>query len=790
MVTAAVGEEVSPDVINEYNTFDNAKLLQTRSAGISDQRVALIDAILAGRAAGDAPLAPTEQVAQQFPERGMATVTSRQVGGISYDPYIRDAAGNPIGTALPPPGSTPESIRQSFAQANKVLAEKTIEKLRQGQTQELGQPIELEEQEQQPEKISISQRLQALVRRKPREEQPITITPGGKQIVIPPQLREERGTAQSMLLGDEGYEEIFKQQTDIPTLETEEVGEVIADIQQEQEPTFTERTAQRISETGFGQTFLGQNLIKNLGLTVESIRRDAERYERERQTPVKDIFKTGDLPGAIRSGFFKFGTGTGQLLEQVGVKQPTAEKIGEVVGSASLGVFFLAPTAPTTTQIQREIAEVSRVTLRGVTQEGTRTIQTQAAFDVQRAGRSVRGIVIAQSRAMVQRDSKSLIVTAARGQRLKSVLDITPISTKPLGQVRTIVGKGFKSVEITGVKARGDLFFTRTKGITTAEGIYKGAGVSQRFKDFIIQAGVTRGKQPSFSLGVFKIRTTTPTTTFTTTTSGARTNLNQIIQTQSVVMKSIALEQTRSAVRASVSIPIQTPLSIIPIVPPLKTKTITKITQPSAQSVTQITSQATNQVTKQITGVTTGQIFSQRVTQKTRTLQQQLPRELQIQKTQQVTRQLSIQKQIPKLLTIQRTFQVMKQTQKFFPMVRVPTPRVSKGILGFFKPKLVKQITPSAERFPVLLRRFGIFRVVGFGRTPMHAFAIGRQAARRTLGATFKVPSIKSPLKVPGFKTKKTKEGILFIEQPRFRLDVPSEVKEIQMFRGLKGGRR
>lgn len=38
-------------------------------------------------------------------------------GGVSYDPYLRDAQGNPIGTRVPPPGSTSESIATSIKAA-------------------------------------------------------------------------------------------------------------------------------------------------------------------------------------------------------------------------------------------------------------------------------------------------------------------------------------------------------------------------------------------------------------------------------------------------------------------------------------------------------------------------------------------------------------------------------------------------------------------------------------------------------------------------------------------------
>ena len=49
---AAVGEEVSANVIREYRRYDDRKLTLIRSQGISDQRVALINTILAERQTG------------------------------------------------------------------------------------------------------------------------------------------------------------------------------------------------------------------------------------------------------------------------------------------------------------------------------------------------------------------------------------------------------------------------------------------------------------------------------------------------------------------------------------------------------------------------------------------------------------------------------------------------------------------------------------------------------------------------------------------------------------------
>jgi hypothetical protein len=89
-------------------------------------------------------------------------------------------------------------------------------------------------------------------------------------------------------------------------------------------------------------------------------------------------------------------------------------------------------------------------------------------------------------------------------------------------------------------------------------------------------------------------------------------------------------------------------------------------------------------------------------------------------------------------------------------------------------------------KFPVLGRRFGEFKPVGVGRTKKEAFSLGTEWASKTLGATFKIPGTKAK-NITGFKTKKTKEGdILYIEEPKLRLRRKTEVKEIQLYRGLK----
>lgn len=106
----------------------------------------------------------------------------------------------------------------------------------------------------------------------------------------------------------------------------------------------------------------------------------------------------------------------------------------------------------------------------------------------------------------------------------------------------------------------------------------------------------------------------------------------------------------------------------------------------------------------------------------------------------------------------------------------------------FFRKRSTKSIT-SGMKIPVYLRRFGKFRIVGFGRTTGQAIGIGRKFAMEGLGRTFKIGGVKVPKSLPGFRTKKTKKGILFIEKTKTALSQAGEQAEIQMARALKGGK-
>lgn len=126
----------------------------------------------------------------------------------------------------------------------------------------------------------------------------------------------------------------------------------------------------------------------------------------------------------------------------------------------------------------------------------------------------------------------------------------------------------------------------------------------------------------------------------------------------------------------------------------------------------------------------------------------------------------------------------------------LPTPQLRFTLPeeGFITPRLRPRRIRGRRvgGFPVFLRRFGVFKPIGVGRTQQEALQIGSQAAERTLATTFKVPTAKA-VTIPKFTTKLTRQGPLFIEQRRFRLDAPSEIAELQFFRRKKkrkGGRK
>jgi hypothetical protein len=114
---------------------------------------------------------------------------------------------------------------------------------------------------------------------------------------------------------------------------------------------------------------------------------------------------------------------------------------------------------------------------------------------------------------------------------------------------------------------------------------------------------------------------------------------------------------------------------------------------------------------------------------------------------------------------------------------KTPTPFT----FGFKGLKLPKQ---TFGRFPVMVRRFGRWKTIGFGSTPKQALLIGKGYSQKTLGRSFYVPGIKQPKKIIGFRTKKEKGKQIFIEKTGkgliSTLGSQGEKQEIKRFRQMK----
>jgi len=151
------------------------------------------------------------------------------------------------------------------------------------------------------------------------------------------------------------------------------------------------------------------------------------------------------------------------------------------------------------------------------------------------------------------------------------------------------------------------------------------------------------------------------------------------------------------------------------------------------------------------------------------------------------TRQKTQSKQIQKVIT-ERV-----KTPVITPVIstKIPHQPTKLKIPFGFGSKKKSKVRIKRGRFGVSVKRFGKFKNVGFGSTKAEAINIGKSVVGKTLGATFRVEGLtKSPSKIKGFKKKKTKKGVVFIEQPKFRLSTGTELKEIQSFKNLQGGIR
>ncbi len=582
------------------------------------------------------------------------------------------------------------------------------------------------------------------------------------------QFRDPRtGTVQSLILGEEGFDIIDRTAVSIPSPFDDPISD-----------------AERIRLERLDRIAERQNLPlgERLGLAYRSA---APTEGPSIRGGLRAFTELTSFAGE-RIGIIPTGERLERLRTRTGIiSRPVSTRIFEDI---ALSTFFLGPTTPTTTQLTRELGEVGRVTIVGVTQAiGTRAARTDALFRATRTGRTVRGGIRTDTVVIGSRQGIDTAISGTRGRIFQRVLG-------PLGRISTRLREQFTVAELTRIRQRDALVIGTGRGIFQRAGeriTFRSAGIGERVGSLFGQIGVSipsRGPG-TISTGLFRIRFGTPPPTTFIPGVGPRAIT---IQTTPATLASAqaSASAVREATRISTTLIPRAVTNIVAVTIGATALTAAQRTQQQIQTVS-----ALPRITERVRSV---EIPTQRVSLRqafvpTQRISQVItPR--QISRTRQDTRQIQIQiqpqiqVQIPAQVPIQRvrTFEL----QRFFTSrpQRIFAPRIPIRIRPPRTPIIFPPLRSREEErirgpsFPVFLRRRGQFRIIGFGRTAREAVSIGTRAAATTLAATFKVPGVR-PIRIPGFTTRQTRRGTLFIEQPRLRLSTGSEVLEIQRAR-------
>lgn len=562
----------------------------------------------------------------------------------------------------------------------------------------------------------------------------------------------------------------------------------------------------------------------------------------DRAGGVKEV-QAFSLPGTIAKPFLRTGEfitekiGVPKFEKKYGEKIPSWLKISEsqALGIGGGMVLFagFAPALTTTAQVETAIGTSSGVAFKGVQQKLSKDIvKTDVFFTTERLGKvTPRGFRFPDLKIVggkqltrdlrVGRFQARTQIKSLEGGVFESTTAGRGVIAKPLGfrfpdlklglgreKLFAVVSKSF------GRRLGGQSFISVGKG-----GVQDISKVGVKFPSGRLAKPIGKGDLTKFvdvSVGLTKKRTTIvagalksetgqvtsvgllkqvkpkPDTFILDTAGGSlsKTQLNKLL-------KNIALSQAQAGVQAGVlSVP-KSSLGVVPSLAPL-IYSVKTTKQPQIQTTKPQETQTLklDLITKQIPKVDVKMKSVQlpRVRESFKTIQQPIL----------VTKQKSVQKQKEALKLVQQPKLITKQRISLSQREGLRVIQKQKTLLkpAIFVSPFVIPKTPVPKPFPFKLgeptkqgqqrggfevfgRRFGKFKLLGIGKTPRQAIGIGREFASKTLGATFKVPKSKA-IKLPGFRTKKTKEGVLFIEKRKYRLSKAPEIKEIQFFKRKK----
>jgi hypothetical protein len=515
-------------------------------------------------------------------------------------------------------------------------------------------------------------------------------------------------------------------------------------------------------------------------------------YNIEDYSSYKDLFKMNRSEAIVR----KVGYDIGQFVTaawKVPYQKITGYKVPEsisaksrtIIGESALFVGF-SPTFTTTAQYYKAINTPAKVKFKGTYQQSDKGLtKTETYFEATKGGTTYRGKAIGISESTpvnVGNKEYIKIFGQAKGIAAQRALNI------PKGL--TYVNQQAFVTQESGVGvAEGNLFKSVTKGaLGSSKGYsfkYLSAGVQATgTKGITVTAGGTLSPYGSSKFAGFLFPLKEKVIQFVPFAAkrGSIGMLTPTVPTYTLGEQA-SLAVTRSSVQAfattipvsSVGIGITPTFSLTKLYPDyqkeiikpsfmLKEKEVSVIS--SGYGLVSLPKQEAAQQTRQ-RSISSSALISPQITE-TKTKQVQILQQKQVQK----------QKQIFKYNFPKQTFGEPRiQTPKIY----IPNIKFGTGIQ-----------TSKGGSFVVSVRRFGKFKPMGIFGTQKKAFSFGKFKTSKTLAATFKVSGrgVKQPQNIFGFRRKKSKkEGIVFIEQPRFRLSTPTEKSEIFSYRRQKGGR-
>jgi len=414
----------------------------------------------------------------------------------------------------------------------------------------------------------------------------------------------------------------------------------------------------------------------------------------EKQASFGELFERGNLPGVVRKGFGKVGSGLTGLSARILGQEPSV-RAGEIAGEALLFSGFLAPLQ-TTTQITKAV-QPSTVIISGTQKSIGKKIQTDVFFLTSKGEKGfARGISIVKTKG-----DKSKILTQTIGGKFRRGVDIlgrdvTDITSKFVGRDLTIAKAGTlnklpASIQLSvGKTAKFNLLpKPRISSIDPFAGVSVGI---QRGREIGTIGRVVSSKGEAIVLGVLK----KPSIPFKGTISRG----------SSLISKSISKSAFQSVTKTIASSTIKTPSPLgVGFVAPLgltsRTRTSTKRTQPSQK--TERIPTSTTQVTQLLS--------STKILPKIKVTQVISDRSRSSSASRQISSQVSAQdiKQVPvlKIDTVLDTVQKQKLSQKlvqeqvqtqanrFFTIPRIITPPSTKKIITPFVLPLFGQLGGS-----------------------------------------------------------------------------------------------